>query len=69
MLAELKSQQEEEAKFKAYCIKELDQNDTLMEKIFDGIENIPDKDKISEKFPQNYPKYKKKTLTKITIKT
>merc|ERR1712087_728531 len=27
MLAELKSQQEEEAKFKAYCIKELDQNE------------------------------------------
>merc|ERR1719296_311016 len=27
MLAELKSQQEEEAKFKAYCIKELDENE------------------------------------------
>merc|ERR1711948_26164 len=27
MLAELKSQQEEEAKFKAYCIKDLDQNE------------------------------------------
>merc|ERR1719215_2102427 len=27
MVAELKSQQEEEAKFKAYCIKEIDEND------------------------------------------
>merc|ERR1719356_1642431 len=27
MLAELKAQQEEEAKFKAYCIRELDENE------------------------------------------